>query len=164
MSYTEATEKYLAVRQDLTAARALNLNTRQMQWIVAGARQNMRGISTKLTGTLLDDEGRPPYQVVGVDWNEPDLEIDHAIPLNMIHDRILGLDNFPVALDQQGIVQLLLGQFLCVLLRREQHRQLRGNSMPPVPPVNRRWDWGDDPFARYHEAGLEVLGPPTRFA
>jgi hypothetical protein len=158
MSYAESAEKYIAVKDDLEAARALSLNARQTQWITAGARQNMRGISTKLTGTLLDDEGRPPHRVEGVEGNELDLEIDHAVPLNLIHDRILGLDNPRVALDKKEAVKFLVDHFFCVHLTREQHRQLRGNSMPPG------WEWGDDPFARYHERGLKVVGPPVRIA
>jgi hypothetical protein len=79
------------------------------------------------------------------------------MPLNLIHDRILGIDNAPVTLDQQEIVKFLVGHFFCVHLTREQHRRLRGTLMPPG------WNWGEEPFARYHEVGLNVFGPPVRF-
>ncbi len=89
----------------------------------------MRGISQRLTKDLRVAD-RPKYRVEGIQGNEPNLEIDHAVPLNLIHDRILGLDPFEEPLDHQGIVELLLGHFRCVHLTRDQHRQLRANAMP----------------------------------
>jgi hypothetical protein len=150
MCYAEAAESYLAVRNDLTDALARNLNDRQKRWITAGARQNMRGISTKLTGALLGDEGQPPYALLGIVGNEDNLEIEHAVPLNLIHDRILGLDAIDNKLDFQGIIDLLLGHFRCVHLTRDQHRQL-----PALMPQG--WIWGGDCFARYHTVGFNVI-------
>jgi hypothetical protein len=150
MYYANAAASYLAVKQDLMDALALDLNDRQRRWITAGARQNMRGISTRLTVDLNDVQNRPAFRVEGVEGNEPNLEIDHAVPLNLIHDRILGLDAIEDQLDHQGIIDLLLAQFRCVHLRRDQHRSLRA-LMPPG------WAWGDDCFVRYHEKGLNVI-------
>jgi hypothetical protein len=73
MSYTEAAARYIAVKQDLLSALALDLNGRQKGWLKAGARQNMRGISQRLTKDL-KVANRPKYRVEGIQGNEPNLD------------------------------------------------------------------------------------------
>lgn len=78
-------------------------------------------------------------------------EIDHAIPLQVICDRILNIEN----LDRSKLEQIISDWLVAVELSTREHRDiLRKSGFSDRMPGD--WD-GIDLLARYRCAGIQLL-------
>ena len=78
-------------------------------------------------------------------------ELDHAIPLRIVCDRILSTDD----LDRIKLQKIVADWLVAVELTSEEHRQvLQKCGLSRCMPLD--WD-GADPLARYRIAGIQLL-------
>ena len=80
-----------------------------------------------------------------------DREIDHAIPLHVLCDRILNAED----LDRSKLQKIIADWLVAVELTAQEHREvLRKCGLSRSMPDD--WD-GIDPLARYRIAGIQLL-------
>jgi len=78
-------------------------------------------------------------------------EVDHAIPVRLVCERILGTEN----LDRSKLQQILAEWLVTVELTAREHREsLQKCGLSRCMPSG--WD-GVDPLARYRCAGIPLL-------
>jgi hypothetical protein len=109
----------------------------------AHVRLKFRGISSRLTNDIgVTLASRASLQ------GQQDLDVDHAVPLAGLHDRILVLDSVG------EIAALLRPHMLGVRITVTEHRALNRQYKMSMPEG---WQWGDDPLARYRAVGIELV-------
>lgn len=108
----------------------------------AHVRTKFRGIATQLTKRIGFAYSTPAArELVG------SFDIDHAVPLCMIHDEILLADS----LDEiEGVLRKFV---IGVKLTVQEHKDLNKRFKMSMPPM---WLWTDDPLARYKAMNMEI--------
>lgn len=83
-----------------------------------------------------------------------DREIDHAIPVHILCDRIMNTQD----LDRTKLTGIVADWLVAVELTPQEHRQvLQEHGLASRMPND--WD-GLDPLARYRVAGIQLLSIP----
>jgi hypothetical protein len=75
---------------------------------------------------------------------------EHTMPASIVREQLLAVQ--PVRAEVE-VVLAAAGPVAMVL--REEDDRLRLQGLRSSMPVG--WQWGDDPLARYHAAGLEIV-------
>ena len=77
---------------------------------------------------------------------------EHAIPAVVVRKTLL---NLPTC-DLETVRQTLENAGPVVILLRDEDKLLRKNGLSRNMPKG--WKWGNDPLARYHDAGIQLSG------
>ena len=74
---------------------------------------------------------------------------EHTIPASIVRRQLLNVP--PV---KEEVVNVLRAAGHVVMILRDEDKLLRANGFTRKMPNG--WEWGDDPFARYHASGIEL--------
>jgi hypothetical protein len=83
------------------------------------------------------------------------LRVDHAVPVSVINERVLALDD-PT---RDNIASTILRLNELAVITVEEHHRLRDKGFSKDMPTD--WD-RIDPLARYHQVGIEVVSNEYR--
>ena len=109
----------------------------------AHVRRKFRGIATQLTNRI-----GFTYSTIAARELLGNFDIDHAVPLCMIHEEILLMSTL------EEIESVLRKYVIGVKLTAQEHKDLNKQFKMSMPPM---WQWSDDPLARYKAMNLEIV-------
>ena len=74
---------------------------------------------------------------------------EHTIPASIVRSKLLTVPPL-----EEEVINVLNAAGHVVMILREEDNLLRSNGLTRKMPHG--WEWGDDPFARYHSSGIEL--------
>ena len=74
---------------------------------------------------------------------------EHTIPASIVRSKLLTVTPL-----EEEVINVLNAAGHVVMILREEDNLLRSNGLTRKMPHG--WEWGDDPFARYHSSGIKL--------
>ncbi len=74
---------------------------------------------------------------------------EHMIPASIVRNKLLTIQPL-----EEEVINVLKVSGNVVMILREEDKLLSANGLEKTMPYG--WEWGDDPFARYHSSGIEL--------
>jgi len=106
-------------------------------WSVAKARQNK-----------LHPASVAALKIDRSDWTGQTVTVEHAVPITVLYDVFM-------AANTHALMDAVLRAYNVAVVTREEDRRLRMAGLSRSMPVG--WQWGDDPYARWHAVGISVV-------